>query len=46
MISLIVNQQKHEIDVDPNMTLLWVIRDIIGLPGTKYGCGPSATCWE
>ncbi|MES2374002.1 MAG: (2Fe-2S)-binding protein [Bacteroidota bacterium] len=39
MISLIVNQQKHEIDVDPNMPLLWVIRDIIGLPGTKYGCG-------
>lgn len=39
MISLTVNQQKHEIDVDPNMPLLWVIRDIIGLPGTKYGCG-------
>jgi isoquinoline 1-oxidoreductase alpha subunit len=39
MISLTVNQQKHEIDVDPNMPLLWVIRDIVGLPGTKYGCG-------
>jgi isoquinoline 1-oxidoreductase alpha subunit len=39
MISITVNQQKHEIDVDPNMPLLWVIRDIIGLPGTKYGCG-------
>jgi isoquinoline 1-oxidoreductase alpha subunit len=39
MISLTVNQQKHAIDVDPNMPLLWVIRDIIGLPGTKYGCG-------
>ncbi len=39
MISLTVNQQTHQVDVDPNMPLLWVIRDIIGLPGTKYGCG-------
>jgi isoquinoline 1-oxidoreductase alpha subunit len=39
MISLTVNQQTHQVDADPNMPLLWVIRDIIGLNGTKYGCG-------
>ncbi len=39
MISLNVNQKIYELDVDPNMPLLWVIRDFIGLTGTKYGCG-------
>ena len=39
MISLNVNQRDHQVDVDPNMPLLWVIRDILGLTGTKYGCG-------
>jgi isoquinoline 1-oxidoreductase subunit alpha len=39
MISLNVNQKTYELDVDPNMPLLWVIRDFIGLTGTKYGCG-------
>jgi Aerobic-type carbon monoxide dehydrogenase, small subunit CoxS/CutS homologs len=39
MISLNVNQKTYEVDVDGNMPLLWVIRDIIGLTGTKYGCG-------
>ncbi|MDR6941650.1 (2Fe-2S)-binding protein [Mucilaginibacter pocheonensis] len=39
MISLNVNQKDYRIDADPNMPLLWVIRDIIGLTGTKYGCG-------
>ena len=39
MISLTVNQKKYEVDAPPNMPLLWVIRDIIGLTGTKYGCG-------
>ncbi len=39
MISLNVNQKAYEIDADPNMPLLWAIRDIIGLTGTKYGCG-------
>jgi isoquinoline 1-oxidoreductase alpha subunit len=39
MISLNVNQKVYEVDVDSNMPLLWVIRDIIGLTGTKYGCG-------
>ncbi|MBL4674793.1 MAG: (2Fe-2S)-binding protein [Mucilaginibacter sp.] len=39
MISLNVNQKNYRVDADPNMPLLWVIRDIIGLTGTKYGCG-------
>jgi isoquinoline 1-oxidoreductase alpha subunit len=39
MISLNVNEKIYHIDADPNMPLLWVIRDIIGLTGTKYGCG-------
>jgi isoquinoline 1-oxidoreductase alpha subunit len=39
MISLNVNQKAYSLDVDPNMPLLWVIRDVIGLTGTKYGCG-------
>lgn len=39
--SLTVNNKKHEVDVDPQMPLLWVIRDIIGLTGTKFGCGIS-----
>jgi len=39
MISLNVNQKAYQVDADPDMPLLWVIRDIIGLTGTKYGCG-------
>lgn len=39
MVTLNVNQQDHEIDVDPDMPLLWAIRDAIGLTGTKFGCG-------
>ena len=39
MISLNVNQKTYQVDVDPDMPLLWVIRDVIGLTGTKYGCG-------
>ncbi len=41
MIKLSVNGKTHEIDVDPDMPLLWVVRDILGLTGTKYGCGES-----
>jgi isoquinoline 1-oxidoreductase alpha subunit len=36
---IIVNNQIHNIDADPRMPLLWVIREILGLTGTKYGCG-------
>ena len=39
MITLNVNQKNYKVDADPNMPLLWVLRDIIGLVGTKYGCG-------
>ena len=34
-----VNGKTYKFDADPGMPLLWVIRDIIGLTGTKYGCG-------
>jgi isoquinoline 1-oxidoreductase alpha subunit len=41
-IALTVNGQRHEVDVPPETPLLWVIRDVIGLTGTKYGCGIAA----
>jgi isoquinoline 1-oxidoreductase subunit alpha len=34
-----VNGKRHDIEVDPEMPLLWVLRDTIGLTGTKFGCG-------
>ncbi len=34
-----VNGQRHHVDIDGNMPLLWAIRDILGLKGTKFGCG-------
>ncbi len=39
MISLNVNQKIYQVDVSPDMPLLWVLRDFVGLTGTKYGCG-------
>src|SRR5882672_1369754 len=39
MISLNVNQKSYQVDVNPDMPLLWAIRDVLGLTGTKYGCG-------
>jgi isoquinoline 1-oxidoreductase subunit alpha len=39
MIKLNVNNQLYNVDVDPGMPLLWVLRDILHLTGTKYGCG-------
>ncbi len=41
-LPIVVNGQRHEVDVPPDMPLLWVIRDVIGLTGTKYGCGIAA----
>jgi len=41
MIRLLVNGQEHELTADPAMPLLWVLRDLLGLTGTKYGCGIS-----
>jgi isoquinoline 1-oxidoreductase alpha subunit len=43
MITLNVNQKTYQLDVDPDMPLLWAIRDAIGLTGTKFGCG-AAQC--
>jgi len=39
MISLSINGQSHMVDVEDDTPLLWVIRDSIGMTGTKYGCG-------
>ena len=39
MISLKINGTMREVDVDPATPLLWVLRDTLGLVGTKYGCG-------
>ena len=41
MIALTVNGTEHSVDVSPDMRLLWVLRDILGLTGTKFGCGMS-----
>jgi isoquinoline 1-oxidoreductase alpha subunit len=38
-MELLVNGQVHEVDVEPEMPLLWVLRDILELKGTKYSCG-------
>jgi isoquinoline 1-oxidoreductase subunit alpha len=38
-VKLTVNNQSHELDIDPNMPLLWAIRDHLQLTGTKFGCG-------
>ena len=39
MITLKVNGKAHDLDVSPEMPLLWVLRDRLNLTGTKYGCG-------
>lgn len=39
MIQLSVNGQQHQLDVPDDMPLLWVVRDVLGLTGTKFGCG-------
>jgi isoquinoline 1-oxidoreductase alpha subunit len=39
MIQLTINGTSHRIDADPDMPLLWAIRDHVNLTGTKYGCG-------
>ena len=39
MVALTINGQSHNVDVDPSTPLLWVIREQVGLTGTKYGCG-------
>jgi isoquinoline 1-oxidoreductase subunit alpha len=39
MTTLSVNGETHDVDIPPDMPLLWVLRDVIGLTGTKFGCG-------
>jgi isoquinoline 1-oxidoreductase subunit alpha len=39
MATLQINGQQHELDVPDDMPLLWVLRDVVGLTGTKFGCG-------
>ena len=39
MITLTINGQSHNVDVEPDTPLLWAIRENVGLTGTKYGCG-------
>ncbi|MGD0050600.1 MAG: (2Fe-2S)-binding protein [Vulcanimicrobiaceae bacterium] len=42
MKHLTINGVGHEVDAPDNMPLLWVIRDLVGLTGTKFGCGVAA----
>jgi isoquinoline 1-oxidoreductase alpha subunit len=42
MATIRINGTPRDIDVDPQMPLLWAIRDIVGLTGTKFGCGIGA----
>src|SRR5690349_21007444 len=39
MIELTVNGRKHNVDVEPEMPLLWVLRDVLDVKGPKFGCG-------
>ena len=39
MPTLLINGRRHEVDVAPEMPLLWVLRDILNFTGTKFGCG-------
>jgi isoquinoline 1-oxidoreductase alpha subunit len=42
LITLLVNGRRHELDIEPEAPLLWVLRDELGLTGTKFGCGIAA----
>jgi isoquinoline 1-oxidoreductase alpha subunit len=42
MVKHTINGKSHDVDVEPDTPLLWVIRDTVGLTGTKYGCGIAA----
>ena len=39
MITLIIDNKTYQVDAEPDMPLLWVLRDLLNLTGTKYGCG-------
>ena len=40
-VSLTINGHRHAVDVEPDTPLLWVLRDTLGLTGTKFGCGKA-----
>ena len=40
-MKLTINGRSHELDADPEMPLLWALRDLLGLKGTKFGCGKA-----
>ena len=39
ILTLNINKKDYQLDVDPDMPLLWALRDVVGLTGTKFGCG-------
>ena len=39
LITLLINGQNRQVDVPDDMPLLWVLRDVLGMTGTKFGCG-------
>jgi len=39
MLGLMINGKSHQVDVSPETPLLWVLRDVLGMTGTKFGCG-------
>ena len=41
-MELKINGKAHEVNVEPGMPLLWVLRDVLNMTGTKYGCGVSS----
>ena len=43
LFSITINNKEHKVDVEPDMPLVWVLRDFVGLKGTKFGCG-IASC--
>lgn len=38
-MELTINGSRHQVDIEPDTPLLWVLRDELGMTGTKYGCG-------
>jgi isoquinoline 1-oxidoreductase alpha subunit len=40
-MKLIINEQEHQVDVPDDTPILWTIRDILGMTGTKFGCGKA-----
>ena len=39
MVTITVNGMQHQLDIEPDTPLLWALRDVVSLTGTKYGCG-------